>query len=258
MNQQTMKSIKELGNKFINLYENLTNADSSWENREYDFYLIFGQTEENKSPWITANWKSDFEPYFDLLIKQNAILKETGIRATKYKPEKRISKKENKEFVYHSDIKLGRLKWDEKSHEKWTMPNTTEKYFLDFELWSPIWTICEKRQSPPEIYISISNERDFENKRDIKFGYFIVVAIAKSLKLDSKPIMKELSEKINSKSTILKTRRWGKPEKAGNWTFVNWIQDTFSNGIYKEKDLHSLEFDKLEFEPIWEVIYRHK
>lgn len=253
-----MKSIKELGNKFINLYGNLTNDDSSWENRQYDFYLIFGQTEENKSPWITTNWKSDFEPYFDMLINQNVILKETGIRATKYKPEKRISKKENEEFVYHSDIKLGRLKWDEKSHEKWTMPNNTENYFLNFELWSPIWTICEKRQSPPEIYISISNERDFEKKRDIKFGYFIVVAIAKSLKFDSKPIMKELSERINSKATILKTRRWGKPEKAGNWTFVNWIQDTFSNGIYKEKNLHSLEFDKLEFEPIWEVIYRNK
>ncbi|KDN55770.1 hypothetical protein [Flavobacterium seoulense] len=253
-----MKSIKELGNKFINLYGNLTNDDSSWENRQYDFYLIFGQTEENKSPWITTNWKSDFEPYFDMLINQNVILKETGIRATKYKPEKRISKKENEEFVYHSDIKLGRLKWDEKSHEKWTMPNNTENYFLNFELWSPIWTICEKRQSPPEIYISISNERDFEKKRDIKFGYFIVVAIAKSLKFDSKPIMKELSERINSKATILKTRRWGKPEKAGNWTFVNWIQDTFSKGIYKEKNLHSLEFDKLEFEPIWEVIYRNK
>jgi len=253
-----MKSIKELGNKFISLYDNLTNAESSWENRQYDFYLIFGQTDENKSPWITANWKSDFEPYFDLLVKQNEILKETGIKATKYKPEKRISKKENKEFVYHSDIKLGRLKWDEKSHEKWTIASNTENYFLDFELWSPIWTICEKRQSPPEIYISISNERDFENKRDIKFGYFIVVAIAKSLKLDSKPILKELSERINSKATILKTRRWGKPEKAGNWTFVNWIQDTFSNGIYKEKNLHSFDFDDLEFEPIWDVIYRHK
>lgn len=253
-----MKSIKELGNKFIKVYENLTNADSSWENKQYDFYLIFGQADENKSPWITINWKSDFEPYFDSLIKQNEILKETGIRATKYKLEKRISKKEKEEFIYHSGIKLGRLKWDEKSHEKWTTTNNTENYFLDFELWSPIWTICEKRQSPPEIYISISNERDFENKRDIKFGYFIVVAIAKSLKINSKPILKELSERINSKATILKTRRWGKPEKTGNWNFVNWIQDTFSNGIYKEKNLHSFDFDDLEFEPIWEVIYRNK
>jgi len=252
-----MKVIKELGNKLTILYDNLTNADSSWS-RQYDFYLIFGQTDPNKSPWIKNNWKSDFEPFFELLIKQTENFKETGLRVVKYKPEKRISKKDNKEFIYHTDIKLGRLKWDEKSHEKWTINNNLENYFLNFELWTPIWTICDKKQKSPDIYITISNERDFENKRDIKFGYFIVVSIAKSLKFDSKPILRELSEKINSKVTILKTRRWDKPENAGNWTFVNWIQDTFTNGIYKEKNLHSFDFDKLEFEPIWEVIYRQK
>jgi hypothetical protein len=253
-----MKLIKELGNKFVELYDSVTNADSSWTNRPYDFYLIFGQTDESKSPWITTNWKSHFEPYFDLLIKQVENSKDTGIRVIKYKPEQRISKKDSKEFTYHADIKLGRLKWDEKSHEKWTTPNNIEKYFLNFELWNPIWTICDKRQSPPDIYITISNERDFENKRNVKFGYFIVIAIAKNLKIDSKPILKELSEKINSKATILKTRRWGQPEKIGNWTFVNWIQDTFSNGIYKGQNLHTLEFNELEFEPIWEVLYRQK
>ena len=51
---------------------------------------------------------------------------------------------------------------------------------------------------------------------------------------------------------------WDKAENVGNLTFVNWIQDTFSNGIYKEKNLHSFDFDKLEFEPIWEVINRQK
>ena len=252
-----MNLIKELGNKFVNIYDNLTIADSSW-NRQYDFYLIFGQTDENKSPWIENNWKSDFQPYFDLLINQTENLKETGIKAIKYKPEKRISKKDNKEFIFHSDIKLGRLKWDEKSHNKWTIPKGQKDYFLNFELWKPIWTICDKRQTPPDIYITISNERDFENKRNIKFGYFIVVSIAKNLKLDSKPILRELSEKINSKATILKTRRWNQPEKKGNWTFVNWIQDTFSNGIYKENNLHSFNFDELEFEPVWEVVYQQK
>lgn len=253
-----MKSIKELKNNFIKLYDHFTNSDTNWENRTYDFYLIFGSDDESKSPWIKTNWKSNFEPYFDLLIKHNEFIKDTGIRVTKYKPEKRISKKENKEFIYYSDIKLGRLKWDEKSHEKWTITNNTENHFLDFELWSPMWTICEKRDFPPEIYISISNQRDFENKRDITFGYFIVVAVAKSLKFDSKTILKKLSERINSKATILKTRRWGKPEKAGNWTFVNGIQDTFSTKIYKDKDLHSVDFDELEFEPTWEIIHRDK
>lgn len=138
------------------------------------------------------------------------------------------------------------------------MANNVDNYFLNFELWTPIWTICEKRQSPPEIFITISNERDFEDKREIQFGYFIVVAIAKNLKLNSKPILKELSERINSKVTIYKTRRWGKLEKAGNWTFVNWIQDTFSAGIYKGQSLHSIDFTEIEFEPTWEVIYKHR
>ncbi len=255
--QTKMKITKELGQKFVNLFDNLTNADSNW-NRKYNFYLIFGQTDENKSPWKADIWKSDFEPYFDLLIKQTENFRDIGIKAIKYKTEKRIYKKTNKEFITHSDIKLGRLKWDEKSHEKWTIANNIENYFLRFELWKPNWTICEKQQTPPDIYITISNERDFKNKRDVKFGYFIVVAIAKNLKTDPNPILSELSEKINSKATILQTRRWNKPENAGNWTFANWIQDTFSNGIYKGQNLHNFNFEELEFEPIFQVIYRQK
>ena len=253
-----MKSIKELKNKVINLYNDWTNADPCWENREYDFYLIFGQKDEYKLPWIKTNWKSDFEPYFDLLIKQTQNIKETGIKVIKYRPEKRISKKDHQEFIYHSDIKLGRLKWDEKSHEKWTIPSDSADYFLEFELWAPSWTVCDKKQSVPDIFITISNERDFENTTDVKFGYFIVVAIAKNLKINSKPILRELSERINSIATIVKTRKWGKPEKAGDWIFENWIQDTFSNGIYKGKNLHLFDLNELKFEPIWEVIYRQK
>ena len=243
-------------NKFSNLYNSLTKTDSGW-NRIYDFYLIFGQTDENKFPWITSNWKSDFETYFDALIKKTENSKETGIRALKYIPEKRISKN-NEEFIYHSEVKLGRLKWDEKSHEKWTIPDNTEIYFQNFELWTPVWTVCEKKQSPPDIYITISNQQDFENKTNIQFDYFIVIAIAKDSKIDSKTIVKEFSEKINSKATILKTRRWNKPEKAGNWTFRNGIQDTFTSGLYQDKNIQDFEFNELIFEPEWEIIYREK
>ena len=109
----------------------MSNADSSLENRSHDFYLIFGQLDESKSPWITANWKSDFEPYFNLLIKHTENSNDTGIRAIKYNPEKRISKKDNKEFIYHSEVKLGRLKWNEKSHEKWT---TSGKLKITFSI----------------------------------------------------------------------------------------------------------------------------
>jgi hypothetical protein len=226
--------------------------------RPYDFYLIFGQKDENKSPWVKSNWEKDFEPYFDKLLSQTKTYKDTGIKVTKYNPENRIAKKDNKEFIYLSVIKTGRLKWDTKSHEKWTILDNDDNYFQDFTLWTPIWTVCDKKNITPDIFITIYNERDFANKREIQFGYFIVIAIAKNLKIDSKPILKELSEKINSKSTILKTRKWGVPENKGNWTFPNWIQDSFSSGIYKGNNLHSIEFKEIEFEPVWEIIHREK
>lgn len=236
--------------------DTLSQLDTSWENRPYDFYLIFGQNEESKLPWLHSNWKQDFEPYFDLLLKQTEIYNQTGLRVTKYAVEKRTIKKEHKEFIYHTQIKLGRLRWDWKSHEKWTLAKNADEYFQDLQLWTPIWTVCEKYDAPPEIFVSISNENDFENKRQVQFGYFIVIAVAKNLKIDTENIIRELSEKINSKITIQKNRKWEKPEKAGNWTFVNCIQDTFSTGIYKGKNLQSLNFGELEFEPIWKVIYR--
>jgi hypothetical protein len=253
-----MKLIKELGSKVASLFDSLTKVDISFENRPYDFYLIFGQTDESKSPWITKNWKSDFEPFLNTLLNGSEFSKETALRVTKYKSEIRISKKEKKEFVYNTDIKLGRLRWDIKSHDKWTMPNNTDYYFQDFELWTPIWTVCEKKQISPDIFITISNESHYKNKGDIQFGYFMVVAVAKNLNIDSKPILRELSERINSRATILKTRKWGQPEKIGDWTFVNWIQDTFSNGIYKGKSIQTIDINAIEFEPIWELIYRQR
>ena len=84
----------------------------------------------------------------------------------------------------------------------------------------------------------------------------MTIAIAKNLNIESKQIIKQLSEKVNSMATVLKTRRWGTAERVGNWTMVNDIQYTFSNGIYKEQSLHSIEFKELEFEPVWEIIYR--
>ena len=243
--------------KVIDFYDKLTDSDLSWKNRSYDFYLLFGDQDESKSPWFKSNWQSNFKPYLDAILNQAGTKKETGIRVHKYKSERRISKKESKEFLYHSEIKLGRLKWDDKSHDKWTIEKGNEEYFQSYELWSPIWTVCEKRQVPPEVFISISNQRGFDNSGDIQFGYFVVVAIAKSLNVDAKSVLSELSEKVNAKATILKQRKWGRPEKEGKWNFVNGIQDTFSNSIY-EKDLHTLNFDDVEFEPVWEIIYQEK
>jgi hypothetical protein len=253
-----MTFIKKIKKDLTDLYDKLSQADKNWQNRPYEFYLILGQNESDKFPWIKSNWDSSFEPYFDFLLKQTVNFDQTGIRVTKLAPEKRIAKKDKKEFTYLSEIKLGKLRWDSTSHSKWTIMDNTDSYFQSFELWAPIWTVCEKRDFPPEIYISITNQNNFEKDKKIQFGYFVVIAVAKNLNIDTKQIIKELSVKINSRITVVKTRRWGMPENVGDWTFVNWIQDTFVGGIYKGENIHSFNLNELKFEPVWEIIYREK
>ncbi|OXA85360.1 hypothetical protein [Flavobacterium hercynium] len=248
----------KLFDKAINLFDKFIKADVDSENRAYDFYLLFGDTDENKSPWLKSNWYTIFKPYFETLLTPVDTLKETGIYVNKFKAENRLTKKDGEQFIYLSEMKLGHLKWDDKSHDKWTIENGSEEYFEHFELWTPSRTICEKRQIAPDIFISIANQRDFDTKRNVQFGCFIVVAVAKSLKIDARSVLAELSKKANIKATVVKSRRWGVPEKNGKWIFCNGIQDTFSAGIYKEQDLHSIDFNDVEFEPFWEIIYQQK
>ncbi|PAM93363.1 hypothetical protein B4N84_17605 [Flavobacterium sp. IR1] len=246
----------KLFDKAINLFEKFIKSDLDSKNRAYDFYLLFGEKDESKSPWLKSNWNTIYKPYFDTLLNLVGTSKETAVYVNKFKAEKRIAKKEGNEFVYHSELKLGQLKWDNRSHDKWTIENGSEEYFEHFELWTPSRTICEKRQIAPDIFISIANQRDFENTRNIQFGYFMVIAVAKNLNMDSKSIFSELSKKANTKATVVKSRKWGRPEKEGKWIFNNGIQDTFTAGIYKQQDLHNINFDDLEFEPVWQIIHQ--
>ena len=55
-------------------------------------------------------------------------------------------------------------------------------------------------------------------------------------------------------------RTWGKGKKdnENKWEFINSIQDTTSFGIYKDSiklNIHTIEFDKILFEPYWEIMY---
>jgi len=40
----------KLIDKLSDFYDKLTNADSDWKNRTYDFYLLFGDENESQSP----------------------------------------------------------------------------------------------------------------------------------------------------------------------------------------------------------------
>lgn len=230
----------------------LTESSKDWSNRKYSFYLLFIDTKENQYPWDNKVWNKLIEPLIDQIISKSDEYKDTGIRVLKYQ------KQTNSE--YYKDLKLGRLRWDNKSHDKWTTKNERDIYFKQLELWTPIWTKCEKVGSPPDIFLKIENEKDFISDKSLEFDTFIVFAIATDLTINGRELIVDLSQKIGSKKTVYQIRKWsaGKNDKDNNWKFSNWIQDTYSNGIYHDKSLHNFSFKDIVFEPYWETIYENE
>lgn len=232
------------------VYRALTRDNSKdWLYRRYYFYLLFGQSTNADYPWDNKFWTDQLEQIIDKILAKSTEYKNTGIRVLKY--EKQADSK-------YKEVKHGRLRWDRESHEKWTIQHQSEIDFREFELWTPIWTRCEKADSPPDIFISINNERDIRNVSTRQFDSFVVLAVATDMNIDCKYEIIELSKKLNSRKTVCHIRKWskGKRDKDKNWKFPNWIQDTFSNGIYRGKSLHKFDFKDIVFdEQYWEIIY---
>lgn len=53
--------IEKVKNLIKSKIDEFSQLDNGWDNRPYDFYLIFGQNDETKSPWIKSNWENNFE-----------------------------------------------------------------------------------------------------------------------------------------------------------------------------------------------------
>lgn len=242
--------------KFLNQsYQHLTTTNTKeWCVRRFRFYLILGDVQDDGFPWLKTAWSNDYEPLLSQLLQKSPEFKNTGIRVLEYKKASGVPN-------YYSVLKLGRLKWDTKSHHKWTVDDNIDIKFNQFESWTPIWTICDRTSSAPDIFILIQNQQDSKQRfSPLQFNVFVVIAVAEDLNVDCDSIVIDFSKRINAKRAIAHSRLWstGKKDKEDNWTFLNWIQDTHSNGIYKGQSPHNFKYEDIVFEPYWETIYRRE
>jgi hypothetical protein len=227
----------------------------SWDNnRKYDFYLIFGKNNPGKEPWLETEWYKYFEPLFNKIIETSSSKDDTGLRINE-------KIKEHETDEYYKEYKLGKLNWDKKSHEKWTLKINDKRLFGRFESWTPRWTMCEKMNKSPDVYLSFWNESIFGSKVPLQFDTLVTIAIAEELGNVNIEIIKELSKNFNSKRTVYVKRGWFKGEKDenGKWNLHDWMDCLSSgNGLYKDAiklDMHTIEFGKIEFEPYWKIVY---
>jgi len=228
--------------------------------RLYDYFWIFLDDIIGKQIWTKAEWENYYEPLFKQLPMLSPYFKNTGLRVLAYEPS---LKKENA----FSDIKYGQLNWDEKSHRKWTISNNDIVLFTRFESWTPKWTICEKIESSPDVFLSISNERNCYSQKLVnmpfEFDTFITVAIAQEIVENCVDQVIDISKNIKANKTLYLERTWSKgpPDPNKIWSLKNSIQDVNTYGVYTKENirrLHDCKLSEIEFEPYWKVIYVKK
>jgi hypothetical protein len=225
-----------------------------FDDRNYHFYLIFGENIPGKEPWTENEWFANFEPLFNKIIEISPYKKETGLRVLEMAKESETDK-------HYKEYKMGKLNWDKGSNEKWILKTNDKRHFFHFESWTPRWTICNKINKAPDIYLSFDNENYPENKKILQFDTFTKIAISEDIGNADIEIIKKLSERFNSKRTVYNKKTWftGRPDKNKKWNLNDWMDCLSSgNGIYKQEkslSMHTIDFNKIEFEPYWEVMY---
>lgn len=221
----------------------------SWH-RKYHFFLIFGDTTGSLAPWSKEIWKEKIQPELDLILKRSIYHKKTGLSTLQYVPRPNTT--------YYETVKLGRLSWNENSHDKWTLTTMDpSRQFHHMDIWTPSRGGCEKLNSAPDIYFSICNEKASYNLSHTEFEWLAVLAVAVDIPYDIKSYVHNLSRAMNAKKALYRERGWLQQMQNSHWRFVNGIQDTFSNWIYGKthNEIHKTPFQDLQFAPFWETIF---
>lgn len=110
--------------------------------RDYEVFLLLAAPDAPPL-WNAAQW-TPFAASLDGLMAQ--ARGKAGVRSHQYNPKGK-------------PISFGRLGWDEKSHAKWThTAATTQARFMTVEAWAPTWTLCEKDDQAPDVFLALANE----------------------------------------------------------------------------------------------------
>lgn len=222
-----------------------------WKSRKYHFYLVFADIKAGEAPWERDVWITYTRPIFDEILKQSPYYDQIGLSSVQYVPAS--------DSKYFDEMMFETLHWNVVSDEKWTLPPSEQRLFVNLNCWTPKQSTCEQNNQAPDVYFSIQNERGFADNKKTKFDLFIVVAIAEDLNMNGREQLKKLSGILNAKKTVHLTRPWegSHAKETEMWEFLNSIQNTTTLGIYKGSTLniHDHLFDDLVFQPYWEVVY---
>lgn len=216
--------------------------------RDYEVYVILGSAEMPEL-WLWDRWKTvaDLFAPFTTVPRGKAAL-----RGDRYVPNPQ------KPGAYKTQG-LGRIGWDQRSHEKWAFGSKLMKgkssdwKFARMEAWAPSWNVCERERTAPDFYFQMTNENMFHSANKIlAFNPFILIAVSVSLDEDHRLGIRKstglLSSFMESKLLASRRRPWGYSFEPG---FSGAIQDLRTSGLFKVGDPHQRPVNLDTFAEQW-------
>lgn len=208
--------------------------------REYEVFLLLA------APASPGLWQQEqWTPFADAVNGIVAQARGKGaVRSLQYNPAGKL-------------IAFGRMGWDARGHAKWThTPATTDARFMSLEAWAPAWTICEKDDLAPDLFISLFNE-DYLNHagKPLLFGQRLVCAVATDLGQEAAATLRAALAQLAARQAapvFTHARRpWGKAMLGG---FSSAIQDLALTDLFKPGDVHARPLDAATFRGNWEML----
>ena len=212
--------------------------------REYEVFLLLAAPDAAPL-WNAAQW-TPFAASLDGLVAQ--ARGKAGVRSHQYNPKGK-------------SIAFGRLGWDDKSHAKWTHTAATmQARFMTLEAWAPTWTVCEKDNQAPDMFLALANESLLGLAgKPLQFGQRLVCAIATDMGVEAAATLQAaLAQLAAQQDAVLfahTRRQWGSASPYGG--FTDAIQDMLIGGLFRQDDPHARPLDDATFRETWTMLDIH-
>ena len=209
--------------------------------RDYEVFLLLAAPDAAPL-WDAAQW-TPFAASLDGIVTQ--ARGKAGVRSHQYNPKGK-------------SIPFGRLGWDAKSHAKWThTAATTDARFMSLEAWAPAWTVCEKDDQAPDLFLALANESllGLAGKR-LQFSQRLVCAIATDLGPEAAATLRQALAQLAAQQDAVvfahTHRQWGRASPYGGFTGA--IQDMLIGGLFRQDDPHARPLDAAAFRETWTLL----
>ena len=214
--------------------------------RDYEVFLLLAAPDAIPL-WDAAQW-TPFAASLDGLMAQAGARGKAAVRSHQYNPKGK-------------PIPFGRLGWDAKSHAKWThTPATTQARFMSLEAWAPTWTVCEKDDQAPDVFLALANESLLGLAgKPLQFSQRLVCAIATDMGPEAAATLRQALAQLAARQDAVvfahTRRQWGRASSYGGFTGA--IQDMLIGGLFRQDDPHARPLDDTAFQDVWSKLDIH-